>query len=170
MKAKERRNNIKNLLINSSNTIKGQELAEKLGVTRQVIVKDIALLRAEGKKIIATPEGYLVTKNQENLITKIIAVSHNVEDIQDELETVIKFGGIVKDVVVEHSVYGEIKAMIMIKSLYDVHNFMKKINKGKGEPLLVLTGGIHLHTICADNDEIMDNILSELKNKKYLIY
>lgn len=169
MNSKERRRYIEELLKRSDMPQKGHALAEELGVTRQIIVKDIAILRAEGKKIIATPEGYLMPNEQKTLIRKVMAFSHKPDDIEDELKTIIRFGGIIEDVIIEHSLYGEIKGMLMIKTFYDVENFIKKINANKAEPLLVLTGGIHLHTISAESDEIIENITRELKSKMYLV-
>lgn len=169
MNSMERRKVIESILYKSDKPIKGSIIGEKLGVTRQVIVKDIAILRAEGKEIIATPEGYLTTKNNDHLISKVIAVSHNSENMREELETIIKFGAIVKNVIIDHSVYGEIEAMLMIKSLYDVDNFIKKINKNNAEPLLILTGGVHLHTILAESEDIINSVKKELKSKNYLI-
>ncbi|MBP2034082.1 transcriptional regulator of NAD metabolism [Clostridium algifaecis] len=169
MNSEKRRIDIEKILKSSNKPQKGHILAEKLGVTRQVIVKDIAILRAEGKNIIATPEGYMVPKSEKNRIKKVIAVCHSVDEMEDELSTIVKFGAIVEDVTIEHSVYGEIKAMLMIKSLYDVENFILKIKETKSEPLLILTGGVHLHTISTDNYSAIDNIKSELKNKGYLI-
>lgn len=169
MNSKERREYIKNLLIKNNITYKGQFLAEELGVTRQVIVKDIAITRAQGVNIIATPEGYLIPNEESNFARRVIAVSHGKEDIYDELECIIKFGGIVEDVTVEHSLYGEIRAMLMIKTLMDVEKFTKKFKEFNAEPLSSLTKGIHLHTIKADNEEILECIIKELKEKNYLI-
>ncbi len=169
MNSKERRKYIEDLLKKSGKPQKGHILAEELGVTRQVIVKDIAILRAEGKKIIATPEGYLIPKEEKIMIKKVIAVSHGTSGIDEELKIIVKFGGIVEDVIVEHPLYGEISGMIMVKTLYDIENFMKKIHEYKAEPLLILTGGVHLHTIAAENEEILKNIINELKSKDYLI-
>lgn len=169
MNSKERREYIEELLKKSDVPKKGNYIAEELGVTRQVIVKDIAILRAEGKRIIATPDGYLMSKEGKNMIKKIMAFSHQTEGIEDELKTIVKFGGIVEDVVIEHSLYGEIKGMLMVKNLYDVENFISKLNSYKAEPLLVLTGGVHLHSILAESPEAIDNITRELKFKGYLI-
>ncbi|AJD32479.1 transcription repressor NadR [Clostridium sporogenes] len=169
MNSIERRKKIENMLMKNNKPIKGNEMGQKLGVTRQVIVKDIAILRASGRNIIATPEGYLIPNENKELIRRIIAVCHDSEDIKEELETIIKFGGIVEDVVVEHPVYGEIKAMLMIKSMYDIDNFIKNIQNNKAEPLLILTGGIHLHTISSDNEDIMNKIIEELNKKNYLV-
>ncbi|OBR93545.1 MULTISPECIES: transcription repressor NadR [Clostridium] len=169
MDSKKRRIYIKEILEKNDEPQKGHILAEKLGVTRQIIVKDIAILRAEGKDIIATPDGYLIPKAEKNLIKAVIAVSHETSEIEDELKTIVKFGGKVQDVIVEHPLYGEIKSMLMIKNLYDVENFINKIEQYKAEPLLILTGGVHLHTIVAENDDIIKNIKRELKEKKYMI-
>ncbi|KAJ52869.1 hypothetical protein BD780_003807 [Clostridium tetanomorphum] len=164
-----RREHIKNALVNSMKPLKGQFLAEQLGVTRQIIVKDIAILRAKGVDIIATPEGYLINKNVEEKYSRILVSSHKSEEIGDELSIIVKYGGMVKDVIVDHPLYGEIKAMLMIKSLFDIESFVKKLNSYKAEPLLVLTNGIHLHTIVTDNEEQMSYIIQELKDKGYLI-
>lgn len=169
MNSESRRNVIDERLSVSKKPIKGNALAEEFGVTRQVIVKDIAILRAKGENIIATPEGYMKAGDQKHLYRKVIATCHKAEEIEDELGTIVKFGGIIEDVVVEHPLYGEIKGMLMIKTLYDVQNFVKKINEFKAEPLMVLTGGVHLHTVAAENYEIIEKIEQELKNKKYLI-
>lgn len=169
MTSKTRRDYIKEILDESKVPKKGQELAKELGVTRQVIVKDIAILRAAGMKIVATSEGYIIPKSEKSAIEKIVAVCHDRENIEDELKTIIKYGGIVKDVVVEHPLYGEIKAMIMVKTPYDVEKFVQKIKEKDAEPLLLLTRGVHLHTIEIDNNEDMKKIINELRNKGYLI-
>ena len=169
MNSKERREYIKNLLIKKNSTYKGQFLAEELGVTRQVIVKDIAIIRAEGVNIIATPEGYLIPNEESHYVRRVIAVSHSTDDIYNELECIVKFGGIVEDVTVEHPLYGEIRAMLMIKTLMDIEKFIKKFKEFNAQPLSSLTKGIHLHTIKADNEEIIECIIKELKDKNYLI-
>ena len=169
MNSKQRREYIENLLTKNNVTYKGQLLAKELGVTRQVIVKDIAIIRATGVNIIATPEGYLMPSEENNYVKRVIAVLHGKEDIYNELECIVKFGGIVEDVTVEHSLYGEIRAMLMIKTIMDIEEFAKKFEEFSAEPLSSLTKGIHLHTVRADNDEIMDCIIKELKDKNYLI-
>ena len=169
MNSKERREYIKNLLIKNNSAYKGQFLAEELGVTRQVIVKDIAITRAEGVNIIATPEGYLIPNEESNYVRRVIAVSHSRDEIYNELECIVKFGGVVEDVTVEHSLYGEIRAMLMIKTIMDIEKFTKKFKEYNAEPLSALTKGVHLHTIKADNEEIIECIIKELKDKNYLI-
>ena len=169
MNSKTRREYIKKLLIKNNSAYKGQFLAEELGVTRQVIVKDIAITRAEGINIIATPEGYLIPSEENNFVRRVIAVLHSKDEIYNELECIVKFGGIVEDVTVEHSLYGEIRAMLMIKSLVDIEKFTQRLKESNSKPLSDLTNGVHLHTIKADNEEIMEAIIKELKDKNYLI-
>lgn len=169
MDSKERRIVIEDMLRKSSSSQRGHIIAQKLGVTRQVIVKDIAILRAEGKNIIATPDGYIMIDNKYNKFKKVIAVSHSADKIEDELMSIVKFGGVIQDVIVEHPLYGEIRGMLMLKSSYDIESFMKKIKQNNAEPLLVLTGGVHLHTILSEDETSMDKIIMELKNKGYLI-
>ncbi|SHI06624.1 transcription repressor NadR [Clostridium grantii] len=169
MNSRERRFEIEKILVESKNPIKGHELASNFEVTRQVIVKDIAILRAEGKSIIATPEGYMISTDKNNTIEKIIAISHGSNDIENELKIIVKFGGIIKDVIVEHSVYGEIKANLMIKSYFDIENFVNKLQNEKAKPLLTLTKGIHLHTIAAEKEESLVKIVDELDKAGFLI-
>ncbi|HEY8892242.1 MAG TPA: transcription repressor NadR [Clostridium sp.] len=169
MNSKERREYIRNLLIENNITYKGQLLAEQLGVTRQVIVKDIAIIRAEGVNIIATPEGYLIPSEESHYVRRVIAVSHGRDDIYNELECIVKFGGVIEDVTVEHPLYGEIRSMLMIKTLMEIEEFAKKFKEPSVQPLSSLTKGIHLHTIRADNAEIIEAIIKELKDKNYLI-
>ena len=169
MNSKARREYIKNLLTKNNSAYKGQFLAEELGVTRQVIVKDIAITRAEGVNIIATPEGYLIQNEKDNFVRRVIAVSHRRDDIYNELECIVKFGGVIEDVTVEHPLYGEIRAMLMIKTLVDIEEFTKKFKVSSVQPLTSLTKGIHVHTIKSDNEEIIERIIKELKEKRYLI-
>lgn len=168
MKSIRRRENIFELLVKSDKPLKGVDLANKFNVTRQIIVKDIAILRAEGKNIIATADGYLVNRQMKKE-KAIIAVSHNENQTIDELEIVVKYGGVIEDVIIEHPIYGEIKASLMIKNLNDLNRFMNKFNDDDIKPLSYLTNGIHLHTISADTKEDIELIKKELKKNGFLL-
>jgi uncharacterized protein len=168
MNSKERRNYVLSQLIKTSEPQKGHLLAAEIGVTRQVIVKDIAILRAEGMDIIATPEGYMIPRENRPRVSRILAVCHRSEDIEEELKCIVKYGGIIEDVIVEHRLYGEIRGMLMIKTLEDIQNFMKRFKEVKAEPLLSLTGGVHIHTIEAESEEIIEKIINELRSKNFL--
>lgn len=169
MKGEERRNKILHLLKNSHGPVKGGELSEYFDVSRQVIVQDIALLRAEGSDIVATPQGYMLLSSNSETVKKVIAVKHNEENMEDELKTIVELGGKVIDVTIEHKIYGELTGKLQLKSLFDVECFMEKINRGDAKPLSQLTQGVHIHTIEAENNEIMDRIIQALDRKGYLI-
>ena len=111
MTANERREEIIRNLVKEKKAITGSELASYFNVTRQVIVKDIAILRAAGKNIIATPDGYMINDNSDNRVKSVIAVNHTEDEMESELEIVVKYGGIIEDVIVEHPLYGEIKGI-----------------------------------------------------------
>ena len=160
MSAINRRISILKQLKESDKAIKGVLLASQYNVTRQIIVKDIAILRAEGNLIIATPDGYILNKQNEG-IRKIIAVSHNEDRLVEELDIIIKYGGTIEDVIVEHPIYGEIKGLLMISSLHDLNNFISKYKANEAKLLSLLTNGVHIHTIITDNEESMNLILKE---------
>ncbi|HLR35825.1 MAG TPA: transcription repressor NadR [Tissierellales bacterium] len=170
MDSKERRKEILRLLKEKDNPIKGIDLANKLGVSRQIIVQDIAILRAKGERILATPQGYIIPMEKENKLVKTIVCKHTKnEEIEDELKIIVDMGGKVLDVVVEHPLYGEIKSPLMISSRLDVFQFMKNLERTKAEPLSTLTEGIHIHSIEVENEKILENIKEALKKKNYLI-
>ncbi|MBW6411028.1 transcription repressor NadR [Clostridium weizhouense] len=168
MNSLERRKDILKSLVDNNTPLKGIEIAQKYGVTRQIIVKDIAILRANGKNIIATPDGYIINR-EINKIRKIIAVSHNEEELIHEMRIVIKYGGIIEDVIIEHPLYGEIRAMLMIKNYNDLEKFSKKYKNQEARLLSVLTNGVHLHTISADNEENINLIINELKDNTFIV-
>lgn len=168
MKSIERREKIFKLLVNENNPLKGSDLANIFSVTRQIIVKDIAILRAEGKGIIATADGYIYNKEIKRE-RAVIAVNHNETETVDELEIVVRYGGIIEDVIIEHPIYGEIKASLMIKNLNDLNKFMNRFNDNDIKPLSHLTNGIHLHTISADTKKDIDLIKKELKSNGFLL-
>ncbi|WP_294388150.1 transcription repressor NadR [uncultured Clostridium sp.] len=169
MKADERRSNIIEMLMKEKRAIKGTTLAESFNVTRQIIVKDIAILRAKGNNIIATPDGYMINEDNSNRVKSVIAVNHNDEEVIKELEIVVKYGGIIEDVIVEHPLYGEIRGILMIKNLNDLNKFKNSLNQIDAKPLSMLTNGVHLHTISADSVENMELIKEELKESGFIL-
>lgn len=168
MNSIERRENIARLLVENDKPIKGTVIAQKYGVTRQIIVKDIAILRAKGQDIIATPDGYIINKKDKR-VKAIIAVSHSEEDMFEEMNIVIKYGGTIEDVIVEHPLYGEIRGMLMIRNLNELNKFIDKYKDHKAKLLSVLTNGVHIHTISADSQENLDLIIQELKDKNFIV-
>ena len=111
----------------SDKPISASTLAKKLGVSRQIIVGDVALIRASGTNIIATPRGYILDSKQQNQ-TYTIAVNHSQEQMADELYTIVDLGGCAIDVIVDHPVYGQLTGKLHLSSRYDVDQFIKKVN------------------------------------------
>lgn len=163
-----RREEILNILNNSESPVSGSELGKKFDVSRQVIVQDIAVLRAEGEDIIATPKGYMIVKKTKRLRKKIVCQHNREEELEEELRIIIDNGGKVIDVIVEHPIYGEITANLDLENNFDIDNFIESIKDTKGKPLSALTDGLHLHTIEVDNKKDLENIKLKLFEKNYL--
>lgn len=163
----DRRDKIINIIQQSQKPISASALSKQLGVSRQAIVGDVALIRASGTPITATPRGYILDqKETQNLYT--IALQHSQEDLQDELYTIVDLGGAVLDVIVEHAIYGQLTGKLHIYSRYDVDQFMKKVETYDALPLSQLTNGLHLHTIQCSNQQIYQRIIEALDQKGYL--
>lgn len=170
MNSTERREAILNKLMSKEEPIKGTDLAKAFNISRQVIVQDIALLRAQGEDIIATPQGYLIPIKKDNRIRKRIVCKHEgYNAIEDELQTMIDYGATIIDVIVEHPLYGQITSVLNINHKRDLDDFVSKITKKKAEPLATLTDGIHIHTIEIANEEIFEELKKALNKKGYLI-
>ncbi len=162
-----RKDKIVEIIKQNNMPISASRLATDLGVSRQVIVGDVALLRASGINIIATPRGYILDDSQKKT-TYIIAVQHNSEDTEDELYTIVDFGASVIDVIVEHPIYGQLTGNLHLQSRYDVNEYLNKVSKSQASPLSQLTDGVHLHTIQCDSKEIFNKIITTLDQKGYL--
>ena len=168
MSSNERREKLLQILKKSDKPVKGSELSVELQISRQVVVKDIALLRASGIEILATSNGYIVLDSVKNEF-KIKCKNHNSDDeLYDELQTIIDLGGKVKDVIVEHPTYGVLKADLNVATNRDLRNFMQKAATNEFKQLSVLSPDYHIHTIEVDNDEIFEEIQKELKLKNIL--
>ncbi|MGL5641118.1 MAG: transcription repressor NadR [Paraclostridium sp.] len=169
MNTKERRDKILSILVNSKNPISGSHLSKELEVSRQVIVGDIALLRASGADIISTPKGYMINEGLTNSIIKTIACKHSKDCIEDELNLIVDEGATILNVIVEHSVYGQLTGDLHISSRRDVREFIKRLQNDTVNPLSQLTDGIHLHTIKCEDEEILNSVLETLKQKGYIL-
>jgi len=165
LNSSERKQYIVNLLRSSDVPITGQELAEQTGVSRQVIVTDIALLKASDEPIIATNRGYMYMKKKQpsDKFSRIIICHHPPEQTELELNTIVDCGVTVENVIVEHPMYGELTGSLMLSSRYDVEQFMKAKQEKRAALLSELTDGIHLHTIVADSSDKLDAACDRLK-------
>ena len=170
MNSTERKSSILNKLKESITPIKGTDLAKLFNVSRQIIVQDIALLRAQGEDIISTPQGYMVPFKRDDRITKRIVCKHEgYNAIGDELQVMLDYGARILDVIVEHPLYGEITSQLNINNKIELEDFINNITKKKAEPLASLTEGIHIHTIEISNERIFQELKKALNEKGYLI-
>ena len=163
---RERREQIIKILNSSEMPVAGTELAKELGVSRQVIVQDMALIRANGIDVMATNRGYVIQEAKE--VSRVFKVIHTDEQVEEELNLFVDLGGKVEDVFVYHKVYGVIKVPMNIKSRRDVRKYMEGISSGKSTNLMKLTSNYHYHTIIAEDEQTLDLIQDELHQKGFL--
>ena len=121
MHAEERRETILKLLRQSAQPVSASTLAAQLSVSRQIIVGDIALLRAGGADILATPRGYCLQN----------------------------------------------AAVAGLTRRYDVAQFIARSHTA--QPLSVLTGGIHLHTLLCPSEDAYRRVLDALRQAGFLL-
>jgi len=169
MEGNKRREQLLKILSEANEPVSGGELSRLLGVSRQVIVQDIALLRASNINIISTTKGYMIYPSEQNKVKRIFEVKHTDEQIEDELCTIVDNGGRILDVLVKHEIYGQIATPLIIRNRQDVYDFVSKVKEKKIVPLKNLTNGVHQHTVEADSEEILDRIKKALAQKGYLI-
>lgn len=166
----DRRNFLLETLKNSKEPITGGDLATLTSVSRQVIVGDITLLKARNEPIIATSQGYLyMHMPSPALLERIVACMHPPDRTEEELILIVDQGATVKDVRIEHPVYGDLTASIMVSNRREVKKFMEKIIVTNAGYLSELTEGVHLHTIVASSESILNDVEKELKKAGFLI-
>ena len=163
----ERRNEIIKIIQNSDIPVSGSTLSSFLGVSRQVIVQDIALIRAAGYDIISTHRGYIL--NTPHTVQRVFKVYHSDELLEEELCSIVDLGGSVLNTMVNHKVYGHLEAELGIRSRKNVAEFMNALKCGKSSPMKNITGGYHYHTIEADSEETLNMIEAMLREKNFLI-
>lgn len=166
MTGTERRKKILSLIRESATPLSGGALGTATGVSRQVVVQDIALLRREGHDILATARGYILDTPAKSV--RLFKVCHDETRTEEELTTIVDLGGCVVDVLVNHRVYGKVSAPLNIKNRRDVNAFLKDLKLGKSAPLLNITSGYHFHHISAEQPEILDEIEEALREKDFL--
>lgn len=162
MDAASRRQAILDRLRAADRPVSASSLAAEQNVSRQIIVGDIALLRAGGAEISATPRGYVLPRATDG-ITRTIACRHTLAQTGQELDILVDNGCTVLDVIVEHPVYGQLTGQLQISSRYDVEQFLARIRDSDAAPLSMLTGGLHLHTLCCPNEDAYTRACAALK-------
>lgn len=166
MNGETRRNKIIELLNLNDSPISGTKLASLVGVSRQVIVQDMALLRANGYDITSTTNGYVL--KVASSFSRVFKVIHSDEETKDELSLIVDCGGHVEDVFVYHKIYNIVKAPMNINSRLDIEKFMDDLACGKSSLLKNVTAGYHYHTVTAASIEILDYIQKKLESKGFL--
>lgn len=167
LKGVERRKVIYEKIKNSDKPIICKKLAEICGVSRQVIVQDVALLRAEGHDIISTNNGYLL--NNALPCSIVIKVNHTIEQMEDELFTIVDLGGAVKDIIIDSPAYGTVKADMQISSRAKAKDFLNTLSNSNCNCIDTLSDGTHCHTIEADSQATLNIIQKKLEEKGYLL-
>lgn len=168
MDAAQRREAILRLLEGEAQPVSATALARRFAVSRQIIVGDVALLRAGGAGITATPRGYVLSRQTGGLI-RTVACAHPGESMARELEIMVDNGCTVLDVVVEHPVYGQLTGPLQLSSRYDIAQFLRRVESSRARPLSDLTGGIHLHTLSCPDEEAYQRVRSALRELGILL-
>ena len=158
------------LLKQSKEAINGQSLAEQFGVTRQIIVQDIALLRADVAQIISTNRGYIYKNSDDNSYAhRLFKVNHTVNEMEEELLAIVDNGGRIKNIMIDHPVYGEIQTLLKLTCRRDVRHFLKQATSSDFRPLSELTNGVHFHLVEADSQQDLDYIEEALHHLGFLV-
>ena len=171
MTGEERRARILQKLKEQGPPLSGTALAKLFHVSRQVIVQDIALMRAENHGILSTNKGYLYrTEETDNIQPKrVFYVKHTTDQVLDEFRIVIELGGKILDVAVEHEIYGQIRVDLLIETPQDAEDFSERLRNCRDNPLKVLTDDCHYHTVAAPSEKLLDLIQQELQQKGFLL-
>lgn len=166
MKATERRTAIANLLLSSDEAISGSALSQKFGVSRQIIVQDISVLKASGYEILSTHSGYIIQSSP--MKERVFKIHHTTQQTEEELNLIVDLGGTVADVFVWHKVYGKVSAPLNIFSKLQVKQFIEGVRTGKSTELMNITGGYHYHTVRAESEETLDKIAAALTERGFI--
>ena len=168
MDAQQRRQMIAKRLEESAAPLSAASLARELNVSRQIIVGDVALLRAGGLDITATPRGYVLERPRAGL-RRTVACLHSGADMERELTLMVDQGCAVENVIVEHPVYGQLTGPLDLSSRYDIAQFIRKIEENAARPLSLLTDGIHLHTLRCPDEEAFERAVKALGEAGFLV-
>ena len=170
MTGEARRIEIRRLLQDAPQPLSGTALAGMLHVSRQVIVQDIALMRAEQIPILSTNKGYLLHPDEDQKLQpkRVFFVRHSDQEVLEEFMTVIDLGGRILDVSVEHDLYGPIRADLLIESAADAREFAERLAQCRDNPLKALTDDCHFHTVTAPSEKLLDLIEEELRARGFM--
>lgn len=168
MNASQRREEICRYLAGADGPLSASALAARLGVSRQIVVGDVALLRAGGAAIDATPRGYVLRAAPKGYTGLLACVHSTAQEMREELYAIVDNGGVAVDVIVENALYGELRGNLNVASRYDVDAFLKQAGAAPECLLSRMTGGVHLHTLQCPNEETFRRIEAALEEKGLL--
>ena len=168
MDAQKRRQAIAQQLEQARGPVSASALAKEFAVSRQIIVGDVALLRASGVEISATPRGYVLPEKPEGL-TRTLACRHSGADMERELNAIVDQGCTVADVIVDHPIYGQLTGPLHLSSRYDVGQFVRRCREESAAPLSLLTEGIHLHTVTCPDEQAYERVKCALRELGVLL-
>ena len=166
MDGQARRNKIIEIIKKSDKPVSGTFLAEQLNVSRQVVVTDMALIRANGVKVISTNRGYTIDA-ESSRCKRIVKCHHSDEQILDELYAIVDNGGCAESTIINHRYYNRLEAPLNVSSRREAKKFNDAIVSGKSRSLGSATSGYHYHVISAEDEATLDIIEEELKAKGY---
>ena len=166
LKTSERRSGIIDMLRKAGGPIAAKELAAAFQVSRQVIVQDMALLRAQENNITSTNVGYFLLKQEK--ARRVFKVMHTDEQVEEELSLIVDYGGVVEDVFIYHKVYGIVRADLQIRCRKDIEAFLQDLATGKSGLLKNVTSNYHYHTVSAPTEKLLDLIQQQLMEKGFL--
>lgn len=162
MDSDTRRKALAEYLRQAQKPVSAAALAREFSVSRQIIVGDVALLRAGGLEITATPRGYLLPQPPSG-VTCTLACRHRGDQMEEELNAIVDQGCTVLDVIVEHPIYGQLTGPLRLSSRYEVAQFVARCQEESAAPLSQLTEGIHLHTVLCPDREAAQRVQEALK-------
>lgn len=167
MTGTDRRAHILDSLQNATVPVSGSELARQFSVSRQIVVQDIAIIRAAGYDILSTNKGYLL--KQRAVHTRVLKFPPHYNQIEEELTTIVDLGGRVLDIFIYHKIYGKLTAELSIRSRHDIHQFLDACKADSEGTMKTITVDDHYHTIAADSEETLDLIEQALSAKNLII-
>jgi uncharacterized protein len=163
----DRRKQLLDFLKSSDKPIPGSHLADILDVSRQTIVQDIAFLRKDGFEIVSTTQGYILKLGSKTQYREVLGIIHSREQLKRELEILVAHHITVEDVFIDHPVYGRIKGELNIVTPKDVKLFMEKRARSPIPLFSEVTGGLHYHTLMAEDAETLHEAKEALKDEGF---
>ena len=168
MNTAQRRTEILKLLQQEEKPVAARAMASQFGVSRQVIVQDMAVIRASTPGILSTTRGYVLQQDKDIACTREFKVRHGQEHAAEELNLIVDCGGRVKNISISHRVYGRITAEMDIRSRQDVQEFLQALAGGASTVLSTATDGYHYHLVEAATPDRLDLIGQALQDADFL--